>query len=389
MVMASRVIIVNHTSIMGGAEVGLAEWIRFIDRDRIEPMVVLPGPGSLADRLRAAGTEVVFQPLERLRRSRNPLRLFAAGCRLWRGAGSLKRLVQSREFRLIHANSTTAALSAALAARRAAVPWIWHVRDLVPLGFTGRCLYRQADLIVAVSEAVAGHVQRYRTGRDRVKIVSNGVETSRFAVSVDRTALRRRWLPDLAPETLLVGMVANLVPWKRHDLFLDMAEHLVVGSGLRLGFVLVGDDRFKDHPAYGPAIQRRIDNGPLAKCTVLTGFQECMPELMQALDVLVHPAETEPFGRVVVEAMAAGRPVVAVNAGGPSEIILDGQTGFLVKPNDAVGISDAVRQLGQDPLLRRSMGEAGRERAVRCYDVSRLGSELTELYERLMHERDR
>ncbi len=385
--MPQRVLIVNHTGIMGGAEVGLAEWIRFLDRDRVYPLVAAPMQGPLNDRLRAAGDRVLAQPMIRVQRTWNPCRMTVMAVQGWRQISMLSRLAGQERVRVLHANSNHAHLITAPAARRMGMPCIWHVRDLTPLGWIGRRLYRRASLIVAVSKSVERHVQQYRTGHDRVRVITNGIDVTRFnGDNPDRAAARRSLFPRIDDTMVLIGMVGNLVPWKRHDLFLDIAANMLRENADQLRFVIVGDDRFGDHPEYERSLICRITKSPLNGRVLLAGYREDIPRVMQALDILVHPAEREPFGRVMVEAMAADRPVVAVNAGGASEIVVDRVTGYLTAPNDVGAMTNAVRSLARNPALRRQLGEAGRQRALREFDVRRVGRLMTEMYEELANE---
>ncbi len=219
------------------------------------------------------------------------------------------------------------------------------------------------------------------------KVIPNGIDTTRFMHGGGRTAARRSFFPEIRENTILVGMIGNLVPWKRHALFLDVAEQLTRCAAGDFRFVIVGDDRFGDHPSYEQMLQSRVDAGVLHGRARLAGYRGDMPAVMQALDILVHPTEREPFGRVMVEAMAAGKPVVAVKGGGAPEIVLDGATGYLVRPGDVAGMCDAVRTLSSNSELRQQMGEAGRRRAVSAFDVRRVGAAMTELYGELAGER--
>ncbi len=375
-----RVLLVNHTTVMGGAEVGFAEWVRVLDRELLDPLVVLPDDGPLYERLLHDGQPVALQPVSRLTRSRNPLRLIMMAARVYRQAKGLHRLALGHDAHVLHANSHSAYLVSVLAARRAGRPCIWHVRDLVPLGWMGRWMYRQAGAIVAISPAVARFVQQYRCGRDRVHLIPNGIDTHRYATAGACRDLRETWFPGLPDDVLLIGMVGNLAPWKRHDLFLDLAVRLLRPAPERFRFVLVGDDRFGDHPDYVRILRQRVDSTPLSDRVRMAGYCDAMPAVMQALDILVHPASREPFGRVLVEAMAAAKPVVAVNNGGPADIVIDGQTGWLTPPDDVQAMLEAVEALAQDDGLRTRMGGEGRQRAVAAFDVRRVGRSLTALY---------
>jgi glycosyltransferase involved in cell wall biosynthesis len=376
----TRVLILNHTAVMGGAEVGLAEWLPFLDADRIDPMVVLPNDGPLHDRLLDGGQSVITQRLRRFVRPRSPVALIRMTVQAMRAVAGLHRLTLNRQAQVLHANSLSAGLVGLPAARLAGCPAIWHVRDLVPLGRLGRWMYRQAAAIVAISPAVADYVQQYQRGPDRVHLIPNGIDTQRFIAPTAGTLAINDWFPDVPETCLLVGMVGNLTPWKRHDLFLEVADRLLRQSPDQFRFVIAGDDRFDDHADYVASLRRRTAAPPLAGRVHWAGYCEDMPGIMQAMDILLHPASREPFGRVVVEAMAAGNPVVAVRDGGPADSVVHGQTGWLTPPGDIAAMTAAIHALATDRAMRLRMGEAGRRRAVAEFDVRRVGRQLTDLY---------
>ena len=110
-----------------------------------------------------------------------------------------------------------------------------------------------------------------------------------------------------------------------------------------------------------------------------------MPDVFAAFDIFVLPSILpEPFGLVVIEAMAAGKPVVATAPGGPSETVVDGETGYLVPPSDASAIARALEELLADPQKRMSMGEAGRRRACEVFALPRYVAEFEQLYETIL-----
>ena len=126
-------------------------------------------------------------------------------------------------------------------------------------------------------------------------------------------------------------MIANLVPWKRHDLFIEAAVLLRDfrdALGRPISWVIAGSDLFGEHADYVASLKKRIDNAGLADRFVWLEGRSAA-EILPTLDLFVHPTAEEPFGRVICEAMAAGVPVVACDSAGPGSILKDGQTGFL------------------------------------------------------------
>lgn len=373
--LARRILYVHHADVLGGAEWSLAELVRAVDRRRFEMLAALPGDGPLSQVLTELHVAVLRVPMVRMRRTRNPLRLL----RYWRclraAAETLAERVKSERIDLVHANSPQAALVAGDLVRRRKVPLVVHWRDLVRRGLVWKDILRRCDRVVAVSKAVASCLDS-----PKVVVVANGVDAERFGPGVSGDGVRRELgVPEGAP---VVIMVAQWVPWKRHDVFLEAARR--VGAGRpECHFVLAGEDHFGDHPELARRIRRAANEPALRGRLHILGQRADMPALMAASDVLVLPSEGEPFGRVLIEAMAAGRPVVAARSGGPEEIVTP-DCGVLVDGPDAEAFAEAIEELLADPASRRRMGEAGRQRVLQHYTARQMAAAMERLYEELL-----
>jgi len=361
--------------VLGGAEISLVELVRCLDRSRFEAVAMLPGPGPLAEALEARGVAVYYAPLRRLKRTLNP---FALGD-YWLTRRAVQRrlsvLIREQGIHLVHANSVTAQLLTGNVAARLGVPCLWQCRDLRPLGALGAKLARSADRIVAVSQAVASLL-----ASPKAVVVHNGVDVERFAPDVSGEAIRDEFgIPREAP---VIGMTAQWVPWKRHDVFLAAARR-VVETHPECRFLLAGDDLFGDHPALAAEIRRAADTEPLRGKLHLLGCRAEMPPVIAAMDVLVLPSEGEPFGRALIEAMAMARPVIAVRGAGPDDIVTP-DCGVLLEAPEADSMAAALIRLLERPEERRRMGQAGRARVEDCFSAQRTASAIQAIYEELL-----
>ncbi len=372
-----RVLLVNHVSRCGGAERGLLDIVGAVAPRTAAFTVVLPGTGPLDDVLTGAGVPLRHAPLRRLYRTRNPWRLGAYAYVWLRAVRRLAHIIRDERIALVHANSTTAHLFTGAAAARAGVPCLWHCRDLVPLGALGPRLARSATRILAISDAVAADVARYAPAPGRVVKLANGFDVAAYAPRGSRSATRDAL--GLPPHAFVVTMVAAFIPWKRHDLFLDAAAR-VAAELPEARFLVVGDDRFGDHPGTLAALRQRAAETHLAGRVVFAGFQADMAPVYEASDALLHPAAREPFGRAVAEAMCAGLPVVAVADAGPRELIRDGRDGLLAPPGDVARMADALCRLGRDPALRQRLGAAARTRIADAFSLTAFGHNLSTIY---------
>jgi glycosyltransferase involved in cell wall biosynthesis len=166
----------------------------------------------------------------------------------------------------------------------------------------------------------------------------------------------------VAPDQLLVGVFGRLQHWKGQDVFVRAAA-IVAAQRRQVRFAIVGGSVFGLEPEFLEGLKRDVAASGLSDRLTFTGFRSDVPRLMAACDVVCHTTRVaEPFGLVVVEAMAQGRPVIATRGGGPSEIIESEEQGVLVSPDDPEALARELIALIDDPERRRRVGEAGRAR---------------------------
>jgi glycosyltransferase involved in cell wall biosynthesis len=284
---------------------------------------------------------------------------------------------------LIHANNELLANRAAiLAGRRAGLPVVAHQRGWPCRSWANRPLARWADRIVAVSDAVAASLTEVGLPAHKIRRIYDGVDAKYFATAArTRIAVRRSW--GLAPDDEVIGLPAVLVPWKGHELFLE-AFARVANRRPRARALLIGASPANANDLR-PALASRIDELGLHDRVRLTGHVDDMPGVYGALDLVVHTSlEPEPFGLVVLEAMAAGRVMVAADAGGPAEIINHAADGWLYPMGDVNALANAMILLMEDGSLRRRLAAQAPERA-RCFDPAVVWGEMLATYQAAMN----
>lgn len=229
--------------------------------------------------------------------------------------------------------------------------------------------------IVACSEASA-QAQRQLSPRHPIRVVHPQVDLSRFEpdrLPAPAEARRRLGLPSEGP---LIGIVGRMQRWKGIHVLIE-AMPLLRRRYPAARCVVVGGEHALE-PDYLPYLQQRIAALHLEENVLLTGIRDNVPEWMQAMDVVVHASDREPFGMVIIEAMALGKPVVAGAEGGPREIITPGVDGLLAPYGDADALASAVLRYLDEPALARATGAAAQERArhfcARSYPQRFLGA---------------
>ncbi len=382
--MTRTIAYVDHAAEIGGAEKSLVELIAHIDRERFAP-VVLHVPG--AEWLRyaeGAGARLVprLPQSDLYDEKRDELGGGAVvGLRRMLAAtgpvAGLYREIGAIAPDLVHTNSTKMHLLAGAAARLRRLPVVWHMRDLMTQpgarSWLARAVRRIRPEVIAISQAVAGQFDGLPC---RVHVVPNGVPLQDFHPGEPREGLREEiGLPDGAPAVCVVG---RLTPWKGHQVLLRAWASVVRAAPdarlLVVGEVAFWEDGYEDE-LRSLAADLGIEDGVL-----WLGFREDVADLLRLSDLLVLASIDEPFGRVVIEAMATGLPVVATDSGGVPEIVVDGETGLLVPPERPEPMADAIVQVLGDPSRAGTMGEAGRRRAVELFDVRRVARQVGEIY---------
>jgi glycosyltransferase involved in cell wall biosynthesis len=299
--------------------------------------------------------------------------------------GEVHEFASAHGVDLIHTNTLTTP-EGGLAARRLGLPHVWHLRELIgpgtpyPLPLQGRklgeYLAAHCSKLIANSEVTASHV-RDCLPEGLLEVVPNGIDLSRFEVRREPAQADR----------LVVAMVGNpTAHWKKHPLFVEAATR--VDRALPIEWRIYGHDPSqggtRPGDGYVDRMRARIAQAGLADRFVWPGFVADPAEIMSQIDVLVHPADAESFGRVIVEAMAAGLPTVGVRAGGVGEIIEHGVTGLLATPDNAGELATAIEQLARDPAQRQAMGRAGRRRAEERYSLEACAAGVLRVYEMAM-----
>jgi glycosyltransferase involved in cell wall biosynthesis len=237
---------------------------------------------------------------------------------------------------------------------------------------------------VAVSHSVAADARHVLGKRVPVAMVYNAIDLDRFSPGTGAP----EWLDAQArmavapPGTVRLGLVATYARWKGHDVFLEAAARVATDCPAR--FYIVGSPLYRSVGSqFDPAVLRTR-----AKALGLTdrlGFIDHQPDpeaVYRALDVVVHAStRLEPFGRVIVEAMACGRAVIAARGGGAAELYEDESSALGCPPGDPKALAQAMTRLIVDPDLRRALGIRGRVEAVARFDRGRLAEEWTRIYE--------
>jgi glycosyltransferase involved in cell wall biosynthesis len=271
----------------------------------------------------------------------------------------LGRFVRQHEIEIVHAHVARDYPLAALAARRAGARLVLTRHVLFPLNRIHGLTLRRTSRVIAVSQAVAVGLQEQGIfDPDKIVRIHNGIDVDRFVNGRKPVAGREQD----AGKKLRVGMLGHLAPIKGQEDFIRAAA-VVCRSRDDVEFIIAGEDKSRDRE-HRRSLEKLIDELSLNQRVTLVGWVEDIAKLLATFDLFVSPSRSEPFGLSIVEAMAAGVPVIATMSEGAREIIDDDQTGRLVPIGEVEALAKVIGELLSDPNERDRLGKNA-ERAVR------------------------
>ncbi len=358
---APRVLFVNQVGVMSGAEYVLASLT--VGWKGASAFLFEGGP--LEEVLRRQGLAVSVASGARLGAVRRDQSLFSALPLLAQLFGLVRAIAAAaRRCDVVYANSQKAFLLSALASFLVRRPLVWHLHDIMDgrhFGTTQRRIQvalanRRAACVIVPSQAAADAFIAAGGRAGTVCVVPNGIARE-LPPALDRTALG-------LPPGPLVGVFSRLAPWKGQHVALEALKALPEVRCILVGSALFGEDDYRNR------LIAMVDEAGLADRVSFLGQRADVPALMQAVDVVIHPSvDPEPFGLTLVEAMRAGTPVIATDAGASAEILDGGKAGTLVTAGDAPALADTIRRFFGDPRPFRDKVAVAQQRVSAVYDI--------------------
>jgi glycosyltransferase involved in cell wall biosynthesis len=387
--LAMRIAHVITRLILGGAQENTVLCCEDLIRDYGDQVLLITGPprgpeGSLLQRARAGGVPTELVP--QLRRAIHP----------WRDLASYRRIKRIlREFRpdVVHTHSAKAGVLGRAAAWALQVPAVVHTVHGAPFhpqqGRGARAVFRACErwaarrchALVSVADAMTElMVAAGVAPREKFTTVYSGMEVEPFLRSAEHRDRVRREL-GYRPEQVVIGKIARLFHLKGHQYVIRAAEQLVRDEP-HARFLLVGDGILERR------LRRQIAAAGLDDYFLLTHLvpPERIPELIAAMDIVLHASLREGLARVLPQALIAGKPVVSYDVDGAREVVYPSETGYLLPPKSVHEMTTVLRRLVRDPQLRERLGGEGRRRFPDVFRHGRMTSQLRQLYERLLEQ---
>jgi len=268
----------------------------------------------------------------------------------------------------------------------ASIPWVCSIHGIYDESWSGKWtlplfkfIWRRPDVLISISHAVKlWLVQKRNFSPEKVTVIYYGIEAEHFIKP--NSDLRKGWNLD---GNAIIGSIGRLELRKGHGTLIK-AMPLILKKVPNAILLIAGHDPW----GYGEKLEIMIDELKLNSKVKLLGFQNDIPSFLHAIHVFAFASSSEGFGQVIIEAMAAGKPVIANRIPPLTEIVLDGQTGLLVEPDNPEAFARAVVWLLQKPEEARRMGIEGQRRVSNQFNAKRMSDRILSVYTKLLGIRD-
>jgi len=367
---------------VGGGEKTLYFLVKYLNRDIFEPVVFYNEKNKIIQQLEDEGISIYQIPLSSKITSVyrdeirwNPIVFASYVWHMLIGMFSVYKGLKEKKVNIFHPHDNLSKIIGVLPAKICGVPVVAHCHDLLGNSFIEKALiYYQLvffDNIIAVSEAVLSRLRVCQKTPESVRKIYNGIDIRQFT-PLTRDTIQKR--TESREKCVVLGIIASFDACKGHVHLFRAIKSLVSEGASDLVCLIIGRGREER------ALKEFVQTNGLCDYIKFLGYRNDIVALLQQIDIIVIPSTKEAFGIVAIEAMAMAVPVIASNVGGLPECVEDGTTGIIFPPGDIQSLSEAISYLIDNPDRRARMGQAGRQRVIRLFNVERNVRETEKVY---------
>lgn len=380
---AVNILYISHLSELHGAERVLLLHMENINRERFNPFVVLPTDGPLRDRLNEIDIPTYIVPMKPwicpsgLSEERF---IFSLATHLKDNISVLINIIKEKKIDIVQTNTSTI-IDGAIASALTSTSHIWHIheilrdspsfKDTLKLEVVYDAISSLSSRVVSVSRAVDSQFKNIPLGKRCV--IYNGIDMEKYAGGAS-SGIREEL--DLKRDVPLVFSVGSIIETKGYRYLVEAIPGVISRCGV-VHFIIVG--AAIDGALYGE-IRSSIEKMGIGKYVSFMGCRNDIPKILRDADLFIMPSVREAFPLSLLEAMASGKPVVATRCGGPEEMVVEGETGYLVSPRSADAIEDTIVKMLKDRERARYMGENGRRRVRESFGLDTFIKRWEELH---------
>jgi glycosyltransferase involved in cell wall biosynthesis len=372
-----RIAIVFEYGTLNGGEHSMLAVIDRLQDAGFEFVALAPQTGRLADAFQ--DRNLIHIPLQLRDEMGNRLSREQA-------CGNLREAIRRCSPHLVHANSLAMGRLTGAIAEEIKIPCIAHLRDIIKLSKAAVADLNRNRRLIAVSEATKKFHAAQGLNAEKTCVVYNGVDCERFQPRNSTGCLKQKL--NVPNDAFLIATIGQIGLRKGQDVLSEAAAI----SAARLSnayYLLIGERNSSKTESieFERNIIRRFAEAGLEKRLCRLGYRNDVAGILNEIDLLVHPAKQEPLGRVLLEAAAAGVPIIATDVGGTGEIFRDGISARLIPPNNPQELAEAIVELSTDLQTRKRLAEQARQRVEEHFNIEHASDELSSLWLNLAPER--
>jgi glycosyltransferase involved in cell wall biosynthesis len=354
----------SFSDMAGGGQWSLYYLVKHLNKDIFHPIVLCPEEGDLAEKMRAAGADMIFLRMGRIRH----LNLFA----VWK----LTSIIKKQKINLVHTDSSTETFYAGIAARIMGIPIIWHIRVSEHECFLDRILSLLSTRLILVAEALSSRF-KWLKNTQKMVVVYNGIDIEEFDTFRKSSFIREEF--NIKKDTILLGFIGRIEKRKGPEYLISAMKNV---DNAKL--ILVG----KGKEGYLKRVKKLCEKSGVLKRVINAGYRKDIPSILKEIDIIVFPTISgEGFSRVILEAMAAAKPVIATDDAGNKEAVLNGITGYIVPAKDTIALGIKINELTAGKEKREQMGSSGRQRVEEMFTMERNIRKIEKLYFEVLKDR--
>lgn len=387
------ILVIHQSAELYGSDKTMLYFLSELDKTKYLPIIVLPFDGPLKIELEKNNIKVVIAPVLKLyRKMFTPKNIFKFIKEYYKGVKILNALNKEYKFDLVYTH-TLAALIGILFAKKRNIKHLWHVQEIIAKPKVFNFLFKKIlsldcnhkvvyDSIATMNFWIENNLKL----TEKSEAVWNGIETknSKSFTDAELNEVRENYFFATNNE-IVIALVGRINSWKGQQLLLQSFE-TVIEKHKNIKLVYLGSAP-PNQPIFETELRNKIKEYNLESNVILIPFQKEIEKFWNSIDIAVVPStEPEPFGMVVIEAMLAKKPVIASNHGGPTEIVVENETGLLFEPNNHNSLSDALEKLIQDEQLRKLYGANGFKRVHNTFSLENHVNHFEKIFEELLNK---
>jgi len=285
----------------------------------------------------------------------------------------LARIMREKRIDLVHTHNMSPLLYGTLAAKIAGIPAVINTRHGREKYQRSPFIWNMNNAIVAISEDARHQMLRWnRFDKNKTRVIYNGIDVDKYSFKGRGNEFKKSL--NLDSSTRLIASVARLSPEKDQFTLLNAFSRVLMRN-CRTKMVIIGDGALRKE------LELYAEKLGLSKDVFFLGFRQDIPEILSGIDLFAVSSLMEGVSLTILEAMAAGLPIIATKVGGNPEVIVDGVTGILVSSKDPNAMADAIIKVLANAELAKSMGLAARRRVEEKFSLNRMANEYMDLYE--------